>query len=666
MPVNLSKEKEAQALKRMWDFHYWSRQSRDMNFMPRYSSAMRVYYDQTLDDENKQLLYDRGQSDISINWLRILLRKMQSYMTSNQPQWAAFGVNDDDTRAAKVANAILGHGWRVSYGYLQIVDLLKKGLVGGVGLWSSYVDYKSDNGLGDVKWKSLPIQFFYPDWRSMDQMYDDMSAQQVSFTVDLITAMNMVPKKYHDRLRKLSTVPDIYDTLFQEGNIVFGQHPDPYQTERVRLLTHYQLEERPLWELKDLVDGKTYYLDDRPNIPLPYAVDIKKIDVPSLVKYNCFYGMGEDDGFIFDIEKYPYRKFLIKPFINEFTENPYGIGEAYFLEKLQNYVDKSLRVALQHEMFNANPGIIFPEGSVKDIEEAEQKVMWPGFMLEMDMSDGQRPFFKQGIAGQTGFYNVMNLALEAMRQSTGNMFRPEMARGNATEDQLLKMHGQEQGDALFKQFESMLEAGAEAYLMLSKNHYNYPKVLKFLDKRKKPATMFVNKTFVNEEGELDGFYMSDVNVDIVIATRSYAPTEKFLKVRMIAEAMNRAPGEVHDLLFIEYMKAMEFDPEVVDEAEARMELLPKLMQQLQQMAEAIQELETKNKQLEGQVVTAERSRIRAEYQSQLEVLIKRFKTDMQAATKIWQNKLASNEQIQRKELSNANSGRNESKESISK
>jgi hypothetical protein len=646
MPTNLTKRQEEDTLRRIWDAHFWSRQSRDNNFMPRYRAAMRSYYDQTLDERNQRLIMDRGQSTISINWLRILLRKMQAYMTANQPQWTAFGVNDDDTRSAKLVSAILGHGWRISKGYLQIVDMLKKGLVGGLGLWSCYIDYKADGGLGEVKWRSLPIQFFYPDWRSMDQMYDDMSFQQISFTVDLATAVAMLPKKYHKKLKELSTVADVYDTLIQEGAIVYGQHPDPYEMTRVRLLTHYQLEERPLWELKDLSDGSVYYVDNKPDLPLPYAVDIKRRDIPSLAKYDCVYGMGEDDGLIYNVEYFPYDKFLMKPFINEFTENPYGIGEAYFLNKLQQYVDKSLRVALQHEMWGSNPGVFLPQG-ISNRPKVEKDIVAPGFVIEMDMDDGKRPYFKQSTPGQSGFYNIMNIALDAMQQSTGNMFKPEMARGNATEDQLLKMQGQEQGDALFRQFESTLENGAEAYTMMARKHYTHPKLLKFVDKTKRPAVLQVNRPFINAEGEVDGYYIKEVGIDIVMATKSYAPNEKFLKARQITEAMNRAPAEALDILFIELIKAMELDPEIVEEVQLRVELVPKLLEKMQQMSNSLEQMQSQNQTLQGQVFTADRKAVRATYEAELATLVKRFKSDMQAATKIWKARLDANEQIQK-------------------
>jgi len=76
MPKPFNRKKEAKLLNDFWQFHHYSRMSRDSQFMPRYQAAMRYYYDQTLTDEDIQILRNRGQSDVSINWLRILLRQI--------------------------------------------------------------------------------------------------------------------------------------------------------------------------------------------------------------------------------------------------------------------------------------------------------------------------------------------------------------------------------------------------------------------------------------------------------------------------------------------------------------------------------------------------------------------------------------------------------------
>src|SRR3972149_6548278 len=477
-PIKNDKE-EKKLLKLIWETHFWSKQARDQEFMPRFQHAMRMYMDQTIDSDELQIIYERGQTDVSVNYLRFFLRKMQAYMTANQPQWVVFGSIFDRVKSAYLANAYLNHNWRISKGYLQVVDILKNMTVGGLGLASNFIDYKAREGKGDVRWRSLP-----------------------------------------------------------------------------------------------------------------YTVDIRELSVPRLVKYDCFYGMGEEDGIIFDKTMFPFPDFLIKPFINEFTGNPFPAGEAYFLEKLQKYIDKSLRIALQHEQWNSNPGVFLPEGSVDDIAAFEKKVMWPGFVQTYNAEEGN-PFFKQGVAGQTGFYKIVEFMIESMRQGVGNMFNPGMAKGNATEDQLLKEYGQEEGDMLFRNFEVALESNAVAALKLGKYHYTEPMLLKFIDRQKHPQVIPVNKTFVNEEGELDGYYLRDIDHDLVIATRSYAPSHKFVQQERIVRAMQFSPPQVLDLLFKELVKTMELDPEILDEVNMRMDLIPQLPQQMQQMVEMLDEMQKK-------------------------------------------------------------------------
>ncbi len=631
MPSNpLTKEQERKTLIRIWQNHFDAKQARDANFMPQYQAAMKIYMDQTITQEERQLIYERGQSDVTLNWLRILLRDMRSYMSANKPQWGAFGVRDIDSKAAKLNDAILGHIWRTSKGYLQIVDLIKKGVVGGLGLFSAYIDYRADRGLGEVKWRSIPIQYFYGDWRSQDQMFDDMAFQQIALTLTMNTARGIVPKDRHKELANLSTVPYDYDTLFKEGNVTYGEYPDPNELTRVRYIQDYRIEEKPVWELTDLSDptGKSVFrLDENPDVPLPYAIDIKKLDLPTLVKYDCIYGMGEDHGIVFQVTKYPFDKFLIKPFINEFSENPFPVGEAYFLDRLQKYIDKSLRVALQHEQFAANPGVFVPKGSIDDLEKFERKVNFPGFVEEYDAEYG-RPEFKHSQLSNSGFYNFFNLGLETMKAATGNQFTSKDATGSSLSDQQAIQAGQSHGDDLFRAFEATLEDAGEAALILAKHHYDYPKQLLFIDKRKRPATLQVNQSFENDDGELDGYYMKEVDRHVAIITKSYTPSNKFMNQRIIAEAMSRAPANVQDILFVELVKAMELDPEVIDEIEARTQILPQLMQQMEQAGQAIEELQTELKQKDDQIFSADRKVKRAEFDAQLEILLKSLKADL--------------------------------------
>jgi len=167
MPRPFKGKKEKQILKKIWDFHFWSAMARQ-EFMARYVAAMKIYMDQAITSREKQLIYERGQTDVSVNYLRFFLRKMQAYMTANQPQWHAFSNSNDDRKSAYMANATLGHIWRLSNGYLETSDIIKNGTVGGLGLFSSFIDYSSRDGVGDVKFRSLPLAYWYPDWSSLN------------------------------------------------------------------------------------------------------------------------------------------------------------------------------------------------------------------------------------------------------------------------------------------------------------------------------------------------------------------------------------------------------------------------------------------------------------------------------------------------------------------
>ena len=639
----LSKAEEKRTLIKIWDFHFNASQARQ-EMMERYIESMKHYMAESISDADKQVIYNRGQTDVSVPYLRFFIRKLVAFMTANQPQWTAFAVNNDDSRTAKLANALLSHIWRLSKGYMQITDIIKNMVVGGIGYSSAYIDYSKNNGLGEVLWRSLPVPYFYGDWRSKDPAFDDMSAQQVAFTIPLSTAQTFIKDRRED-LKTLVAQKGIYDTVIEQNKIIYGEVNDPYESVRVLRLSHYQIEEDDIFELTDLVDGQKMFLNDRPNLPLPYAVDIRKVSRPRLVKYDCIYGMGEDNGIIYNVTKFPFSTFLIRPFIDEFTGNPFAIGEGFFLEKIQKYIDKSLRIALQHEMWNSNPGVFLPKGSVDDRAEFEKRVMFPGFVEEIDMEAGV-PVFKQAAPNQSGFYKIVEFMIDTMKFGTGNMFDPSQARGNKSEDAFLKQVGQEQGDLIFRNFESGLEQAAKSQLELSKYHYDFPTLLKFIDKRRKPATMLVNKTFVTPQGEIESFKISEIDTDIALSSRSYTPTDRQVNAEKIIKAMQFSPPQVLDILFIELAKAMELDPDIVDEVEFRTKVLPQLQQQLQQMQDNISKLDSENKKLKDQVFTADRKAVRASYDAELQKIIDKIKNNFRNAEKMFNNNLKANQKIQ--------------------
>jgi hypothetical protein len=635
MPRPFSREKEKQILRRIWDLHYHASIAKEI-YMQQYQASMKLYYDSVLTEHEKRLIQSRGQSDVSVNFLRILLKDLQAFLTSSQPQWQAYAARDSALRKSKLSNAVLGHNWRASKAYLQVSDIIKRGVVAGIGLFSNYIDYQYNNGEGAVKIKSIPFEYFYPDWRSQDPLYEDMSFQQVAYTVTQQTAIRMFPDRAQDII-KLSAEPHNYDTLFREGTLTLGQFPDPTEITRVRIISHYQLEEQDVYELEDMVTGERFRMNENPDIPTYLGISVNKITIPTLTKYDCIYGSGDDDGIIVDVTRFPFSDFLITPFIDEWTGNPYGLGEAYFLEKYQKYIDKMLRVALQNEQWNSNPGVFIPKNSVDNIAEFEKKALLPGFTLEVDMEYGT-PVFKQGGASNNGLFNIMQFMIQSMRSSMGNMFTPEMSKGNAKEAQLLIQQGLQHGSMIFRNFQASLEKAGSVNLKLSKFFYKEPMLLKFLDERKRPTAVAINVPQFNEEtGEEEIVTLEDIETDVHISIKSMSPSQGAEMAEKITAVMPYASPEVLDILFLELSKALELDPDTIDEMEARLQILPQLMQQMQAMQQTVEQLQKENEALQDQVFTADRKAVRSEYAAELEKQVNKFKTELNSLKTIYQN-----------------------------
>jgi len=270
--------------------------------------------------------------------------------------------------------------------------------------------------------------------------------------------------------------------------------------------------------------------------------------------------------------------------------------------------------------------------------------MWPGFVEEFNAEFGS-PQFKQTQPGRTGFYEIADRMLQTMRDATGNMFDPRMAQGNATEDQFLKAEGIEQGNAIFRAWESSLEDAGKAALALCKEHYDIPFMLKFIDSNKRAKSIQVNTTVFNEQtGEEDGYYIKDIDIDIALSSKSYTPTERLSQANNILRAMQYAPETAIAPLYTEFIKILEIDPEVAEMVEQQLNIIPQMMQQLQQSQQIIEQLQGQIEQLGNQLETADRRMVKSQYEAELQGQISKFKEQLGGIV----NNVKANAEIQKK------------------
>lgn len=632
--MNLSKKtKEEKIVERVYDdFHYSAIARR--NSMEQYVNAFKMYFNETISENEKAIIYNTKQSEVSLNYLRWFLRQLQAFLTANQPTWHAFAIGSDDNRKSQMARAVLSHTWRISKGYLRIAELIKRGIVGGVGLFSSFIDYRMDDGLGEVVWQALPLQYFYGDWRSQDELYEDMEFQQISMLITLSAARKFVPKSKWGQLARLVTADDEYAQLFSTTDFAVGEMDEPYSSSKVRIISDFRLEEADYWEVKDMVSDEVFSFESSPDFHLPAFFEKKKRSGRKLVRRDVITS-GRGDGIVGRIQSFPsVDEFLCKPFIDERTGNMYGLGEAYFVVSLQKYIDKALRVALQHESLAANPGILIPKGSIEDRQGFMERVREPGFVEEFEAEYGQ-PYFKQPSPASSAFFQIYDLMLNAMRNAIPSSFGPGQGdpgqtHGNYREAALLKDSGQQQASLIYRSFEATLEAQGRATLKLAKGHYNYPKLFKFIDiSRRRPATMLVNRAFVNEQNMIDAYSIDDIEHDVAIGTRSWAPTDRYMNIEVIERLIGSAPPEAVPLLFRHLAKYLELDPEMLDELDVLLDTVPKLLEQLQQLQQALQQAESEKKKLTGQVFTADRKALRADAEATLKKQVDKFVNELE-------------------------------------
>ena len=133
------------------------------------------YLDNQLTYQEKKALENNGQPTFTINRIIPIVEMLNFYATANDPRWQAVGMEGSDSALAAVHNDIADYIWYISDGKQMMHQVVQDACTKGVGYMQVYVDPNSDQGMGDVKVRSLEPFDVFVDPQSRDQLYKDAS-----------------------------------------------------------------------------------------------------------------------------------------------------------------------------------------------------------------------------------------------------------------------------------------------------------------------------------------------------------------------------------------------------------------------------------------------------------------------------------------------------------
>lgn len=602
-------------------------------WLDKFVSSIKFYFGKQLTDHEKNLLDLKGQERFITNQLRPNLKSLQAFLTANKPSWNVLAVNSDDTFARQLYNGMLTYIWDISHAYDKVYRITRNMLIGGSGRAVPVIDYRMRKGLGDVKLKDVPPENFIGDWNSREIDESDARFQAIT-TMDYISlAMGIRP----DMEKEIMSFEMGFDgelTIIDEDDVRFGKiNPTTgLNTALARYVEYYRLVDKKLWEVVDDVTGSVFPVLNEPDIILPSTYSVKDRTSLVLEKYLCLY-----DGFrslILDKEEYPIEQYLISHFVNEGTDNIFPLGETYFVKDLLRWINKSYQQMMYHAQVSSNPVTYVPYGS-GDVEEMEMKGSIPGAHIEFDPTKGT-PIFKDAAPLNNAWYSLAKDLIDQLKGHMGTYGAftgdPAAMTGNASEYLMAQERGSDRAKVIFRNFEVGLEMSGKATAALAKYHYDFPMWLNWVDDRNRNKAMFVNGVTIDDNGQLSSLYLKDFDIDLKLVTSSYMPTNGVAHTQTLKELYAISPDYAKHTLFVKMLQYLQLDQEMIDEIDALGQLIPNLLNQLQQAAGQNEELQKLVDGMKKLLMTADRRAAKAEYEAGLSGQLSKQRADLQVAS----------------------------------
>jgi len=645
--------------------------------------------------EQTRILLERGQAPLVVNRIHPAVEAAKALLTSGRPQFRVSPREDSDNKVAQVFNGLLEYMWYISDGTQALRNVIDDYYTMGLGAMCVYIDPLRDYGRGEICVRDIDPLDVYIDPNSRDRLGDDAENIIISrlFTKEQCEAMYPM---YKDKVRKSSSDMftdrpttqrvDEKGIVFPEDTATKTQATFGKDNEYVRGYERYykvwvkryhiknninKTEEVLLEEdmeeylqrraievngeiildeqkAKAIIDQLLQQYEqakmqamqnemDPPEMPvvdeLTYQdlIERKLIETVSVPVQRIKMCVVIGDQYLYSrilpIEHYP-----IVLFMNIHNRTPYPVSDVRMVKDLQEYINKTRSLIIAHATTSTNTKILIPSGSV-DMQDFEQRWAQPGVAIEVDMDNGapqpvqptplpntlyqNEQVAKQDIDHQLGLYELMQGNSEAA---------PHTYKATVSLDEF----GQRKIKSKLQDVETALVRIAKVAIPLMQQLYRAEKVIRIVQPNNSQTEIAVNKKLYDDKtGEVQ--VINDISrgaFDVVVVTGSTLPTNRYAQLEMYMDAYEKGIIDKKEVL----KKTEVFDMEGIIER----------TDEVGQLQNAINTLEEKVKELEGDLQTRERENYHLKQKAELEKFkadLDRVSTQGKASGKIFEKRL---------------------------
>ena len=617
-----------------------------LDFIERYENDTAFYFHQQYTENEKTKLREKKQLDIPIDRVRPIIRRNVAKIVRKRPTIVAYAEDDRAVEMSRRINAQAQYATRISKGLTQLRKSLLNTVRGGLSFIYVYVDNKSGSGENEVKYKYKSCKRCFIDPSSEDPLFDDARWVQILDKVNITDAVKMFPDKIEEILYSANTSyqddPIVDDGNFQ-GNIVVGhtieQMSDdfdgrPSYSGWVEIITTYKKEYSPTYEIKTP--------DDTGNI---VSIKVNEDEAKQARKRGADVNIVYKTVILEEITT-PFRElrtqtldftdeYPLTPFIWEDTENPYPIGETYFIrghQKLQNAV---FQVLLSNAQVSSFPTVWYETGAFKNRDEALIQITTPGGAVEFNPSvlkDGRAKWDYGKPLNQQFVYLSEQIKTEQEYQASS----PALQQGDASNipetnkalvnldsfaDRTLALNADAIESAVERIFINVIKFQDEVYtdeklLLIDTDPDNNEKIND-------------NLLDVDENGKIVRKNITDLEnlrYDVALLPGSMNPLDKSQEYQMAYQvALN---GWTTPEFALKKMPIKGIEEEI-----KRVDSLKRVQELNTKQQEVIQDLQQQLDEINNRLYSSELDAINSDYRAKFEVTLKRLEDKVNALNK---------------------------------
>jgi len=591
-------------------------------FIQRYRVAFKYYFGFQLEEEDKQILEENKMDEYIDNQVRPYLRQLQSFLTAKKPNFLIHAVGSDDRLARDITKGLFTMIYKHSYGYTQVYRGIRSGVIGGLGLLYARIDKTLNYGKGHVVFEHKnPLQVLLDPFKN-HPVFDNMKYQIVFDKLRMSEVLDLYDDLKSDDIKDFSVEgADEDDYVFSEDGLTYGFINAVDNNEDFIYLGKYYYKERvETWKAENLVNGEVVFFDEDPVEEIPgWQVEETTKKVLKEVHFVSD-GIRSTNIKIIAEEEYDIDTFLLSPFMDEDTENPYGVGESFFITDYNKFLSKAYRVILDYADLSANPGLFVQK--TDDVPEIEEKMKQRRFVAQVKDPNNIKDYRPSAVPDV--FYNIFQSLDSRIKHQVGlyapNMGDPTGNKGNYSETLTTAENGMERTRVISRAFEVCMQHLGGILFKLCQIHYDNRFTLSFIDDDTKEQKSLDINSFQkdNENNIVRDIRLKKLNRDIVIEEGSYMPTNKVAQAAMLKELLPLADETTRSILMKKILDGLGIETSTFNEIEKVTSLIPQLQSQMNQMAEQIKGLEGENESLKNQLFTADRRVLKAQAETEIE------------------------------------------------